>query len=160
VDLRLHYQTDREICATWGPVVIRICDGVRTEMEDLLRVQKLFEELFTAHKTVAMLLVFMHETPLPDAQTQRYAMESMLVYKDRVILSVAALGLGFWASAMNSALSMIVRVAGPGNMFLETSVERAAERLALELVGLDAEALVAVYQQLWDQLVTSARRVG
>lgn len=160
VELRLRHQSDREVCASWGPVVIRICDGARTEMEDLLRVQQVFDELLETHETVAILLVFMHGTPPPDAQAQRYVRESVARYRDRLILSAALLGLGFWASTARATLGLVARVVGPGNMWLENSVDRAIDRLAFELVGLDANALLTVYQQLTDQLVTSARRVG
>jgi hypothetical protein len=161
LELRLHYHTDREICATWGPVVIRICDGVRTEIEDLDRVAKVFDEVLTTHKTVAVLLVLTHGTPpLMDIQTQRHAKEAMLRYGNRLLLCGAVLGLGFWASAMRATLSFFMRVAGPNNMWVESSVERAVDRLASELVGIDADGLLVVYQQLWDQLVSRARRAG
>lgn len=160
MELKVRFRTDHEICATWGPVVIRISDGVRTEIEDLVRVQKLFDELLESHKTIAILLVLTHGTPPLDATTQRHAKESMVRYKDRLVLSVALLGLGFWASTMRGALGLLVRVVGGTNMWLEGSVERAVERLSYELVGIHADALMTVYQQLWDELVGRARRAS
>lgn len=160
MELRLRYQTDREICATWGPVVIRICDGVRSEREDLVRVKQLFDELLESHKTVAMLLVFTHGTPLPDGPTERYAKETMLGYGNRLVLGATLLGMGFWASTVAAAMGLIARAVGYGNMFIERTAERSIERLADELVGLDADALSAVYQQLWGELVGDARQAS
>jgi hypothetical protein len=160
VQPQLRFQSDREICATWGPVVIRICDGVRTEVEDLVRVQRVFDELLATHETVAMLLVFTHGTPLPDGPTHRYTKEAMAGYGDRVIFGVALLGMGFWASTVSAAMGLIARALGRGTVFIEKTVERACGRLAAELVGLDADKMLAVYQQLWDQLVSRARRAS
>lgn len=94
--MQARYQTDREICATWGPVVLRICDGVRTEIDDVLRLHLLFDELLETRADIAMLLVYTHGTPMPDAVTQHYAADSMRTYGERIGLSVAALGMGFW----------------------------------------------------------------
>jgi hypothetical protein len=160
VELRLRYQSDREICATWGAVVIRICDGAQTEIEDLRRVQQLFDELLETRTTIAMLLVFTHGTALPDQATQRFAKESMGAYEERLVISVAVLGLGFWASTMRSALGTIIRVVRRGDVWLEGSVERAITRLTTDLVGIDADALMAVYQELWNELARSTRRAG
>lgn len=157
---QLRYQTDREICATWGPVVIRICDGVRTEVDDLRRVERLFDELLATHANIAMLLVFTHGTPLPDAAAQRHAKSAMQAYEGRLVLSVALLGLGFWASAMRGSIGTLVRVVSRGDVWLEGSVERAVARLTTDLVGLDPDALASVYQELWDELAHGARQTG
>jgi hypothetical protein len=160
VQTQLRYQTDREICATWGPIVIRICDRAPTEIHDLLRVQKLFDELLETHAHIAILLVVTHGTPLPDGATHRYSMESAQAYGDRLVLSVAVLGLGFWASTVRATMGTFTRVLRRGNIWLEGSVERAIERLTGELVGIDADALMAAYKQLWDELTRGARRTG
>jgi hypothetical protein len=158
--MQLRYQTDREICATLGAVVIRICDGNRTELDDLVRVEKLFEELLETHANIALLLVVTHGTPLPDAAVHRYSMEATQGYGDRLVLSVALLGLGFWASTVRATMGAFTRVLRRGNIWLEGSVERAIERLTGELVGIDADALLAAYQELWDALVRGARPTG
>jgi hypothetical protein len=160
VQMQVRYQTDREICATRGPVVIRICDGIQTELDDLLRVEKLFDELLETHADIAILLVLTHGTPLPDAAVHRYAMESAQGFGDRVVLCVALLGLGFWASTVRATMGAFTRVLRRGNVWLEGSVERAIERLTTELVGIDPDALMTAYRELWDQLGRGARRTG
>jgi hypothetical protein len=159
VQTQLRYQTDREICATWGPVVIRICDGVRTEIDDLRRLDLLFDELLATRADVVLLLVYTHGTPMPDGVTQRYAADSMATYGDRLSLCVAALGMGFWAMTVRSTLETLARNIGR-SVWLENSIEQAITRLSKNLVGIDADALLVVYRELWDELVRGARRTG
>lgn len=156
---QLRYQTDREICATWGPVVLRICDGVRTELEDLRRLDLLFDELLATRADIAMLLVYTHGTPMPDAATQLHAVDSMRSYGDRLGLSVAALGMGFWAMTVRKTLETFARAAGHG-VWLEGNVEQAIARLSANLIGIDADALMAAYQELWNELIRGSRRTG
>lgn len=158
--MQVRYQTDREICATRGPVVIRICDGFRSELDDLRRVEQLFDELLETHAHIAILLVLTHGTPLPDAAAHRYSMESAQRYGDRLVLCVALLGLGFWASTVRATMGAFTRVLRRGNIWLEGSVERAIERLTTELVGIDADALMTTYKELWDELGRGARQTG
>jgi hypothetical protein len=159
VQLQLRHQSEREVCATWGPIVIRICDGLRTEIDDLRRVELLFDELLETHTNTGMLLVFTQGTPMPDGATQRYAGNSMNNYGDRMVLSVAMLGLGFWASAVRAAFGTLARIARR-HMWIEGSVEQAVARLCMDLVGPDPDALMAVYRELWDVLAPSTRKVG
>ena len=140
------------MCATWGPIVIRICDGARTEIEDLQRVELLWQELLEKHAAIGMLLVFTHETPLPTAATQRHGRRVLPRYEDTLVLSVALLGLGFWASAFRVSLDAFVRITRRGTMAIEGTTEAAVERLTGELVGIDPEALLAAYHQLLAEL--------
>lgn len=152
VELEVRYRTTQEICATLGPVVIRICDRAPTEVADIDRVEQLFDELLETHKNIALLLVLTHGTALPDSVGQRRAKESMHRYADRLVGVVALLGLGFWASAVRTTLSAIIRMVRQESFALEGSVEEAIERLTMELVGLDGEALLRAYELLWAEL--------
>jgi hypothetical protein len=148
----IRYHSSQEICATWGAVVIRICNGVRTEIDDLMRMEALFDELLETRSAIGMLLVFTHGTPWPTAATQRYAMNSMRVYDGKLVLGVAMMGLGFWANSFRGTLDTITRVVRGGTIAIEGSAEAAAQRLSMELIGLDPEALLGVYRDLWDRL--------
>jgi hypothetical protein len=156
---QLRYQTDREICATWGPVVIRICDGARTEIDDLRRLDLVFDELLETRADIAMLLVYTHGTPMPDAVTQHYAADSMRNYGERLGLIVAALGMGFWAMTVRSTLGAFARAIGR-SVWLEDTVEQASARLSTNLIGIDADALTVAYRELWNDLVRDSRRTG
>lgn len=128
---------------------------MRTELEDLVRIQALFDELLEVHDNIAMLLVFTHGTPAPDGATQRHAKDSMAAYDKNLVLSIALLGLGFWASTLRRGLGAIVRVVRRSTVFIEGTVEAAIARLTMELVGIDGEQLVRVYAALWDELQRS-----
>ena len=147
----IRHRSDREICATWGAVVVRICDGNRTEIADLERVDVLFDELLAKHESIGMLLVFTHDTPLPTLPTQRYAARSLERLRGRVLLAIATVGLGFWASTFTSAVDAILR-AVDGKIAIETTAEKAVERLAGELIGIDPVELLRVYRELSAEL--------
>lgn len=152
MDLELRHQTAHEICASLGPVVIRISDGVRTEVEDLYRDQRLFDELLETHPNIVMLVVMTHGTPSPDGRVQRHAKEFLRRYEDRVLFVAVPLGLGFWASTLRAALSLTVRFVGRGSVWIEGSVEAAIARVTMELVGIDGDELLRAYEQLWAEL--------
>jgi hypothetical protein len=162
MDIQIRHVTAREICVTSGPIVIRICDGARTEVEDLIRLTRLFDELLEVHPDIAMLLVFTHGTLAPDSTTQRHAKDAMRRYQDHLVVGVALLGLGFWASAVRAALSAIVRVVGHGSVSIEGSIEQAISRLTMELVGVDGEEVRRVYELAWAELgqAQSPQRTG
>ena len=131
--------------------MIRVCDGGRTEIADLERVEALFDELLASKPVIGMLLVFTHDTPLPSPATQRHAAAGLLRLRGRVMVATATVGLGFWATSFRAGLDAVFRALG-GGVVVETRVEAAAERLAGELIGIDAEGLVAVYERLWAEL--------
>ncbi|MCA9687189.1 MAG: hypothetical protein KC457_33830, partial [Myxococcales bacterium] len=112
-----------------------------------------FEELLTRHRHVGILLVFHHGTPMPAGPAQRFAMDSTRRLGDRLVMSTALLGLGFWADAARGALSTLLRLVGT-TLSVESSVEQAIARLTLDFVGIDPDALMAVYRDLWQQLQT------
>jgi hypothetical protein len=152
VEPTIRFRSSREICATHGPTIIRICDGVRTEIEDLIRVNALFDEQLEEWPAIGMLLVFTHETPLPTATTQHFAVDTMRRYSDKLVIAVALLGLGFWASAFRTCVSGVVRVLRGGSVAIEGSADAAITRLSTELIGIDPEALRQAYLHLWTSL--------
>jgi hypothetical protein len=59
--------------------------------------------------------------------------------------------MGFWASAMRATatgLSLLLR----RRLIFETALERAAQRLSADLVGIDPAAIVAAHDQLYADL--------
>jgi hypothetical protein len=160
VEPTIRFHSPQEICATWGAVVIRICDGVRTEVDDLVRIQALFDELLESRSAVGMLVVFTHETPLPTTATQRHAINAMSGYGDRLVVAVATLGLGFWASAFRATLDAILRMLRGTHMAIEGTVDAAVARLSSELIGIDPDALASAYQGLWSTLERRAPKAS
>ena len=148
MQLDLRYQTPREVCAIWGPVVLRIVDGAQTEQPDIDRVHALLEELLAAWPSVGMLVIAHHGNPTPNLASLRYSKQLMDRFGSRLVIGITLLGLGFWAEAARASADLFMRLARGSTVALESSVEQAVRRMALELVGVDDEGLWAACEQL------------
>lgn len=147
MQLDVHYQSPREVCATWGPVVLRIVDGAATEQADIDRIHVLLEALLRSWPSVGMLVIAHHGNPTPSLATLRYSKQLMDRFGSRLVVAITLLGLGFWAEAARASADLFVRLARGSTVALESTVEQAVRRMALELVGLDAEGLRAACAQ-------------
>jgi hypothetical protein len=139
--LVVRHHGDKEIHAIWGPVSIRIVDGATTEPPDLDRIHAVVRELLDEWSTIGSLLIVHHGNPIPSLASMRYARALMTGFEDRIVVSVALLGLGFWAEAGRATTSFFARLARGNTFVLASSVESAVERMSLELVGVDREQL-------------------
>jgi hypothetical protein len=147
LDVRLRDAT--EICAIWGPVVIRLLDGAATEPRDIDRVRALLDEATQHWPSIGMLTIAHHGTPVPSVSTVRYSKQLMGNLEDRLVVGVALLGLGFWAEAGRASVDFLSRISMRRSTFmLGDSVEAVVERMALELVGLEREPLCAACAEL------------
>lgn len=151
VELKVRWASEAEILANYGPVVIRILDRGPTELEHIDRMREIFEGPLADRPAVGLLVVVHHDTPLPSAATRRHASQLLDELGDRCSLAVAAVGMGFWASAMRATatgLSLLLR----RRLIFETELDRAAQRLSAELVGIDPVGIVAAHDQLYADL--------
>jgi hypothetical protein len=139
--LEIKHQSDTQVYATWGPVLIRIVDGAPSEPSDMDQLHVIFLELLDEWPSIGMLLIAHHGNPVPNLTTLRYANQLMGDLDDRLVISIALLGLGYWAEAGRAAISMLTRLVRGNTYFLASSVDDAIDKLALELVGLDREQL-------------------
>jgi hypothetical protein len=147
LDVRLRDAT--EICAIWGPVVIRLLDGAPTEPSDIDRVRALLDEATQHWPSIGMLTIAHHGTPVPSLSTMRYSKQVMGTLEDRLVIGVALLGLGFWAEAGRASVDFLSRIAMRKSTFsLGDSVEAVVERMSLELVGLEREPLCSACAEL------------
>lgn len=147
MQLDIRHHSARDIYALWGPVMIRIIDGARTEPADIDRNLALLTELLATRPYCGMLVVSHHGSPTPSLATLRYASNLIADVKDRTVLTLALLGLGFWAETSRATAAALMRLIG-SPIALEGSVEAAARRMALDLIGIDPEALCAASEQL------------
>jgi hypothetical protein len=157
VEVLVHRQTPGEYLASWGPVLVRLLDGGTTTIEDIDRACEVLDRMLERHSAIAVFVVVEHGTPVPPATVRSYVGERFGAYDERVVNGVCMLGLGFWAKAAFSAVTTMVRLSGLSTFVLETNLERAASRLALELIGLDAQGLVEFCEQLRAERVQSRR---
>ena len=146
--LDIKHQSDTQVYATWGPVLIRIADGAPTEPPELDRLHALFLELLDEWPTIGMLLVAHHGNPIPSLAALRYANARMGDLDERLVVGIALLGLGYWAEASRAAINVLTRLVRGNTFMLAGSVESAVDKMALELVGLDREQLVLAAAEL------------
>jgi hypothetical protein len=157
VEVVIHRQTPGEYLVSWGPVLVRLLDGGPTTIEDVDLACAVFDRMLERHSTIGAFVVVEHGTPVPPVSVRHYVGERFGAYADRMVSGVCMLGLGFWAKAAYAAVTMMVRLAGKSTVVLDTNLERAASRLALELVGVDPEGLVEFCEQLRAQRAQSRR---
>jgi hypothetical protein len=147
--LDVRHRGEFEICAIWGPVVIRLLDGAPTEPSDIDRVRALLDEVRQHWSSVGMLTIAHHGTPVPSLATTRYSVQLMGNLEDRLVVGVALLGLGFWAQAGRATVDFLSRIARRSSTFvLGESVAEVVDRMALELVGLERESLCSACAEL------------
>ncbi len=131
----------------WGPILIRVVATAPTEREVLDFAAARFDETLERYSAVACLVVTEHGTPLPSGDALRYVRERYDLYGERLVMAYAVLGLGFWAGTAVRLGAALVRASGH-TALLDTPLERVCERLSLELVGVDPQALLARVEQL------------
>jgi hypothetical protein len=146
--LEIKHQSDTQVWATWGPVLIRIVDGAPTEPSDMDRIRVLFLELLDKWPTIGMLLIAHHGSPIPSIATLRYANQLMVNLEDRLVVGSALLGLGYWAEASRAAFNFFTHLVRGNTFILAGSVESAVDKMAFELVGLDREQLCSAAIEL------------
>jgi hypothetical protein len=146
--LEIEHQSDTQVWATWGPVLIRIVDGAPTEPSDMDRLRVLILGLLDEWPTIGMLLIVHHGTPIPSITTLRYANQLMGDLQDRLVVSTALLGLGYWAETSRAAINFFAHLVRGHTFILAGSVESAVDKLAFELVGLDRQQLCSASAEL------------
>jgi hypothetical protein len=138
---------------TLGPIIVRIITRARTEFADLDRLTMLVDRTLERSPMAGIWIVAHHGAPVPDGPVRRYAGRVLRPYGDRLCIAYALLGLGFWASAATGAtiaLSKLIGMRSP----IETTVERSAQRLSMELIGVDPTRLIAAHDELLGRIQT------
>jgi hypothetical protein len=155
--LRIHSRTPGEIVAQLGPVVIRVVGGYETTEASILGLFDVIAEVLREHPVLAMLVVVEHGSPVPTGEVRRCIDEQLTNYADCVITGYAMLGLGFWAQQARDFAQDRTRLEGC-TILVDIELARLVERLASELVGIDAEQLIEVAQQLRAELASAPPR--
>lgn len=140
--------------ATLGPVLIRVFRGA-TEIADVDLGCKIVESLLERWPIAGVLAIAHHGTPLPDAVTRKYASRNFGKFGDRLVIVQCQLGLGFWAEAARATAMAIARMIR-SHTFVESNVEAAARRMAMEMVGIDPARIIAAHDQLLASLDAAA----
>lgn len=147
----IHHLDAEQAVATLGPIVVRVNTRARTEIADVDRVTMLVDRTLERSPMAGIWIVAHHGAPVPDAPVRRYAGRAFRPYDKRLCVAYSLLGLGFWASTASTATITISKLSGMRSP-VETSLERGAERLCMELIGVDSTRLIAAHDQLLERI--------
>ena len=151
VDLEIRTIATDEAVAVLGPIVIRVIVGAPTDVACLDRLHLITQELLQRWPVAGMWIVVHHGSPIPDGETRRHAGQIFSPYAERLAIGYALLGLGFWSGAAIAVTRVLARLMRQPTL-IDTSVEASAQRMAMEVVGLDPSEFVAVHERLLDDI--------
>jgi hypothetical protein len=155
LELEVRRVRHEEQIATFGPVLIRVFRNVPTEIPELDLARELLDELSERWPVIGVWAIAHHGAPIPDGPTRRRAKEVFGRYGDKLVLVQSVVGLGFWAAAGTATGTAIARLLGI-SFPIENSVEAGAERLAMEMVGLDPQELIVAHDELFRRIEAEA----
>ena len=152
---QVHYKSNKDLIATYGPLVIWIDAGVTEgRSESLHRIAQLFAGALANEPSVSLLMIMQEGSRLPDGDTRESAAKLFNELGDRFKgLNVVLLGGGFWASALRSAITgigLMLRQRASVRVF--TALDSAAEHVAEQLGKFEAGALQSTCEDLRSQL--------
>jgi hypothetical protein len=156
VELQIHHIDGGHAIASFGPVLIRVITSARTDTAVLDEVARLSGLALTRWPMIGVWVVAHHGAPLPDGDARRHSGLVLRPFRDRSCVVFSLLGLGFWASAA-IAVSKVLALLSGHHPLINTSVEDGAERLGLELIGVDAEKLAVIHDELLEAIQTHAK---
>jgi hypothetical protein len=147
VELRVRTLERHEAIACVGPVLIRVIDGAPTTTASIDAIRAGADELLQRWPMVGVWIVAHHGSPLPEPEARRYAGELFGRDGDKLCMVYSLLGLGFWATAAIGVSKLLARLMGQPAL-IETSVEAGAQRLGMEMIGIDPQQLVMAHDEL------------
>ena len=148
MDCEIRVHDDVQIYAIWGPVLLRITDGGTTTPEDIDFQHGIVGEMLERWPSIGFLVVAHHGNPVPTVGTMRYATKRFASFESRLVVGMTLLGIGHWVVASNAAIAFMRRLVRANTFILGNSIEQVVDGMALELIGLDGEALVGVAKEL------------
>jgi len=145
----VHFQSERELIATFGPLVVWIDKGADARSHGIDRLAEIFEGVLSEQPAVAVLLVLYEGTRLPEGASRDSAAVLFDSLGDRFVGLTAILhGAGFWASALRSAVTGLgLELERQTSMHVFSTIEPAAEHLAGQL-GISAQDVATTYLAL------------
>ncbi|MCA9684559.1 MAG: hypothetical protein KC457_20405 [Myxococcales bacterium] len=152
----VHIHRQGKLLATEGAVVYAVIDPAALRDDgDVPRTAAVIASVLEEHKMVALLMIIEHGTTKPTPDERREMQEALARFGDRLVVGYAFCGLGFWANTLHMVLVGISRLAG-SSVIIQGSVAETADRLALELIGLNPERMTrngeALRKMLTDEL--------
>lgn len=156
MELTIYHRGRDKILGHSGPMIIGVISDSSSRPSETHHAIALIDSLLADYPAVAFLMAIEHGTAKPDAEDRRNMQAALDRYGDRLVVGYAFCGLGFWAGATQMALVSISRLAGSA-VIAHRSVEATAQHIARELVGVDAEVMTALCEQLRAELHENER---
>jgi hypothetical protein len=155
VELQIHQLDGGHAIASFGPVIIRVITTAPTTTAVIDEFGRLIESALARWPTCGVWVVVHHGAPIPDGDARRHAGRVFGAFGDRQCVVYTLLGLGFWSSAAIAVSLVLAKLIGQ-HPLIETSIEAGAERLGLELIGIDAEKLAVIHDELLEMIQAHA----
>jgi hypothetical protein len=156
VELQIHRLDSGHAIANFGPVLILVITTAETDAALIDELARQTEHTLSSWPMCALWVVVHHGTPIPDGEVRRHTGRALRPFRERQCVVFSLLGLGFWASAAIAACMVFAKLIGQRPL-IESSVEAGAERVGLELIGVDAEKLAVVHDELLEAIQTHAK---
>jgi hypothetical protein len=156
MDLVIHHLDGGQAWASFGPVLIRVITTAPTDLATAEVVSRLMPGELARWPMVGLWIVAHHGAPLPDNEFRRGFGPMLRPWRDRLVVVLTPLGLGFWAKSAVMVSATLSKLAGQQQL-IETTLERGAARMGLELIGVDSDKLVASHDELLAAMQTAAK---
>lgn len=157
MELQIHQLDGGHAVASFGPVLIRVITSAGTDIAVIDELARLSEVALTRWPMIGMWIVVHHGAPIPDSELRRHAGRVLRPLRGRQCLVFSLPGLGFWAAAAITVSRMFAKMVGQ-HPLIGTSIEDGAERLGHELIGVDAEKLAVIHDELLEAIQAHAKR--
>jgi hypothetical protein len=156
VELQIHHVDGKHAIASFGPVLIRVITSSSTDVAMLDDLAGLCEGALARWPMIGIWVIVHHGAPIPDGDVRRHAGRVLRPYRDRTCAVFSLLGLGFWSSAAIAVSKVFAKMLGQQPR-INTSVEDGAEQIGLELIGVDAEKLAVIHDELLEMIQTHTK---
>jgi hypothetical protein len=156
VDLEIHQLDGGRAVASFGPVIVVVITTAPTDTRFIDELARLSELALVRWPMCAIWVVAHHGAPIPDNEVRRHSGRALRPFRDRQCVVYSLLGLGFWTVAAVAATTMLAKLMGQRPL-IETSVEAGADRIGLELIGVDAEKLAVIHDELLETIQAQAK---
>jgi hypothetical protein len=156
VDLEIHRLDSGRALASFGPVIIVVITTASTDTAFIDELVRLTEVALARWPMCGIWIVAHHGAPVPDSEVRRHSGRVLRPFRDRQCVVYSMLGLGFWAGTAIATSMGLAKLLGQRPL-IETSVEGGADRLGIELIGVDAEKLAVIHDELLEAIQTRAK---
>ena len=150
--IEVQYADATELVAAGDCLIIRIVDGQRSTTADFDRLVGVLDSALGDAPLVGYVQIVCQGTPPLQPDVRRHVAAMFDQYSDRVVGVIALLGLGFWTKSYRVAMRAFNSLLRRSHIHVAGTVEQAFETLANELIGINAEELMAVHAELSEHM--------